>query len=180
MINMKRVLFIAILNIFFCNLSFAESYYFKECIISNAVEGNYVIDINKNVIEVELRAADGAVQNFKDKIKLIEKNKITSEKIKSAQGENLYYQYFLNSDSKSVLKLQFKREKGSDIDLYNLYDKRQSLCKNVKADWDKKKIDEVKISKEKKEILKAQVKYIDLLVAKVAELEKRLAELENN
>ena len=58
--------------------SFAESYYFKECKLSNAVSADYVINIDKNVIQVNLRSLDGATQNFSDKIKTIEKNKIIS------------------------------------------------------------------------------------------------------
>ena len=65
----------------------AESYYFKGCKISNAITGNYIINLKKNVIEVELIAIDGKVQNFYDEIKSIGKNKITSQKIKSVKGE---------------------------------------------------------------------------------------------
>ena len=54
--------------------SFAESYYFKECKLSNAVSADYVINIDKNVIQVNLRSLDGATQNFSDKIKTIENN----------------------------------------------------------------------------------------------------------
>ena len=42
----------------------------------NVVNGNYVINVEKNVIEVELKGQDGTVQNFSDKIKTIETNKI--------------------------------------------------------------------------------------------------------
>ena len=54
----------------------------------------------------------GTTQEFSDKIKSVEKDQIVSEKIKSGKGENLYYQYFLNSKSKSVIKLQYKKESG--------------------------------------------------------------------
>ena len=91
---------------------------------------------------------------FYDKIKLIEKNKITSERIKSGKGEKIYYQYFLNSESKSVIKLQYKKESGIDIEVFKLNEKRVSYCTDVKADWDKRKIEEAKISKEQKQILK--------------------------
>lgn len=155
---MNKALNILLLGLLFCNTGYAESYYFKECKISNAVTGNYIINFQKNVIEVELKAIDGNVQNFFDKIKLIEKNKIISEKIKSGKGEDLYYQYFLNSKSKSIIKLQFKKESGADIELFNLFERRESYCDNIKADWNKSKIDEAKISKEQKEILKAQEK----------------------
>ena len=86
---MNKILISVCFILLFCHTSFAESYYFKECRISNAVVASYIINIKKNVIEVELKAVDGTVQNFSDKIKTIEKNKIVSEKIKSTKGKNL-------------------------------------------------------------------------------------------
>ena len=64
---MKKVLTILLLGLLFCSKSFAESYYFKECKLSNAVTGNYVINFQKNIIEVELKTADGYIQYFNDK-----------------------------------------------------------------------------------------------------------------
>ena len=91
---MKKTLTILLFGLLFNNTAFAESYYFKNCQLSNAVSGNYTINFDKNVIEVNLHAVDGTVQNFSDKIKSVEENKIISEKIKSGKGENVYYQYF--------------------------------------------------------------------------------------
>ena len=115
------IIYFFLVILFFCNSAFSQSYYFKGCKISNAVEASYIINIEKNVIEVELKAVDGTIQNFADAIKSIEKNKIISQKIKSTKGKNFYYQYFLNSKTKSVTKLQFKKESGADIDLFNLF-----------------------------------------------------------
>ena len=154
---MKKILFI-IISLCICSSSFANEFSFRDCKISNVVIGNYVINVEKNVIEVELKGQDGTVQNFSDKIKTIETNKIVSEKIKSAKGENFYYQYFLNSESKSVIKLEYIKQSGIDMDIYKLNAKRISYCIDVSAGWDKKKIDEAKITKEQKEILKAQEK----------------------
>ncbi len=136
--------------------SFAESYYFKECKLSNAVSADYVINIDKNVIQVNLRSLDGATQNFSDKIKTIEKNKIISEKIKSQKGENVYYQYFLNSKANTVIKMEYKKESGIDMEVFKPTLKRESYCTNVKGDWDKKKIEKAKTNKKKEQILKAQ------------------------
>ena len=61
---MKEVLFAIFLSSVFCNTGFAESYYFKGCKISNAVTGNYIINLEKNIIEVELKMIDGTVQHF--------------------------------------------------------------------------------------------------------------------
>ena len=97
---MKKIVYIFFLIFILSSKSSAEEYFFKNCTISNAVIGDYVINLKKNIIEVELKSIDGNVQYFSDKIKLVEKNKIISQKIKSARGEDLYYQYFLDSKSK--------------------------------------------------------------------------------
>ena len=155
---MKKYILFILFSFLFCDVSWAETYYFKGCKLSNAVTGNYIININENVIEVNLKSVDGKVQNFADKIKTIKKNKIISEKIKSAKGQNIYYQYFLNSESKSVIKLQYKKESGIDMDIFKLDQKRLSYCSDVKTGWDKKKIEKAKTTKEEKKILRAQEK----------------------
>ena len=155
---MKIIFSIFLLWLMFCNTSLADSYYFKGCKLSNVVSGDYIINFDENIIEVNLRAVDGTVQNFSDKIKLVEKNKIISEKIKSAKGENIYYQYFLDSESQTVIKLQYRKESGVDLDIFKLNQKRESYCTDVKADWDKRKIAEIEASKEQKQILETQEK----------------------
>ena len=153
---MKKIFAIVFLSFFFFDSTYAESYFFKECKINNLVTGNYLINIEKNLIEVELKSKNGVVQNFEDKIKSIETSKIVSEKIKSAKGEEIYYQYFLNSKSKSVIKLEFKKESGYDGAVFKLKEKKISYCIDVKGDWNKEKIEKAKIAKEDKEIQKAQ------------------------
>ena len=155
---MKKISTAFLLWIILSSASLAENYYFKECKLSNAVSGNYIINLDKNVIEVNLIAIDGTTQNFSDKIKLIEKDKIVSEKIQSAKGEDIFYQYFLNSKSQTVIKLQYKKESGIDLDVFKLNAKRESHCEDVKTDWDKVKIEEEKANKEQKEISKAKEK----------------------
>ena len=147
-----------ILNFLFCNVVFAESYFFKGCKISDEVIGNYVINLKENVIEVQLIREDGIVQNFSDEIKLIEKNKIVSKKIKSEKDNDLYYQYFLNTKSKSVINLEYIKESGIDMDMFKLNGKRVTYCMDVKGGWNKAKLEKAKTSKEQKEILKAQEK----------------------
>ena len=73
---MKKTFITIILGLLFSSNSWAESYYFKNCKLSNAVTANYIINIEKNVIEVELIRADGITQNFSDKIKTIETKKL--------------------------------------------------------------------------------------------------------
>ena len=73
---MKKI-FIAFLLMFFSlcfsSVVYAESYYFKGCKLSTAVLADYIIDFDKNLIKVSFISIDGKVQNFTDKIKLIEK-----------------------------------------------------------------------------------------------------------
>ena len=70
---MKKILIATLLFLLFSNNVYAESaYFFKNCKLSNAVIGNYIINLEKNVIEVELKRQDGVVQNFADKIKSLQ------------------------------------------------------------------------------------------------------------
>ena len=88
----KSLFFLLFFALIAVNKASAEAYHFKGCKISNAVIADYTINIKKKIIDVNLKAIDGSVQNFSDKIKLIEKNQIISEKIKSRKGEKIYYQ----------------------------------------------------------------------------------------
>ncbi len=153
---MKKVIVIIFLGFVLSNNAYSEIFFFKNCKLSNAVTGSYVVNIQKNVIEVELKREDGVVQNFADKIKTIESNKIISEKIKSEKSKELYYQYFLNSKTETVTKLEYVKQGDGDLNIFKLNSRRITPCTNVKGGWDKKKIDDEKIKEEQKEILKAQ------------------------
>ncbi len=155
---MKKIFLIFLLNLMLNNMSLADSFYFKECKLSSSVTGNYIINLEENVVEVELTSLDGKVQYFADKIKSIEKNKIITEKIKSTQADNIYYQYFFNAKAKTVLRLQYKKESGIDIDLFNLVGRKVNKCLEIKGGWDKKKIEEANLTKEQKKILEEQEK----------------------
>ena len=72
---MKKGLTTLLLSLLLCNISFAESYYFKGCKLNNVVSGDYIINFDKNIIEVNLKAIDGTIQNYSDKIKIVEKKK---------------------------------------------------------------------------------------------------------
>ena len=155
---MKNVLISITLYLICCTNSFASTYYFKDCTLSNAVSGDYVININKNVIEVMLKSIEGNVQNFSDKIKKIDKNQVISEKIKSTKGDAIYYQYFLNAKAKSVIKQEYRKESGDDFSVFKLLSKKVSYCKDVKINWDVNQIQETKTNVEQKQVLKAQEK----------------------
>ena len=154
----KNLLIILIFGVFINTAAFAESYHFKGCKINQNVTGNYIIDLDKKIIQVILVAADGTVQKVNDKIKLIDKDKIVSKKIKSGKGDNIYFEYYLNSKTKKVIKLEYKKESGLDMDLFKIQSKRESECKEVKSGWDKDKIEKASIDKEQKRIKEAQEK----------------------
>ena len=67
---MKKVLIILFLNTALCGSSFAESYYFNKCQLTNILYADYLIDLDKNIIKVKLEAADGTLQEFSDQIEM--------------------------------------------------------------------------------------------------------------
>ena len=101
---MKKFLFLLILHIFYCTTGFAENYFFKQCKISNKVYANYLINLDKKIIEVTIKTKDGDIQKLEDKIQLISEEQITSEIIPSGTGKDNYFQYYLNAKSETVIK----------------------------------------------------------------------------
>ena len=156
---MRKIFIIFFFNFIFCNIGSAESYYFKECKLNEALQADYTIDINKKVINVVLKTSDGQIQEWVDEIQIIQQKKIITKKIISGAGENRYFVYYLDKDSESVIKQEYKKQSGIDLFIPD-GPKKQSFCANVKADWDKNKIQDVENSKEQKQILKAQEKIL--------------------
>ena len=107
---MKKVLLTLFLSLMFCNISFAESYYFKECKLSENASGDYLIDFDKNHIKVTLKAKDGTVQKLTDKIKLITNDQIISDIIQNKTQPEFYLQYNLDSSSKSITRQRYKKK----------------------------------------------------------------------
>jgi len=155
---MKKIISIILLNLLFNNIVLAESYHFKGCKLSNAVSGDYIINLDKKVIEATLVTIDGRVQKFSDKIKIVGKDQIISEKIKSGKGDEVYFEYYLNLKTKKIIKLEYKKESAADIDIFRIQEKKESKCSDVKGGWDKNKIEKAAIDKEQERILKAQEK----------------------
>ena len=158
---MKKSLITLMLFLALSKPTIAESYYFKECKLSDAVKGHYIINLDKGLIEVTLIAINGTIQKFEDKIKKIEKDQIISEKIKSGKGDDVFFEYYLNSRSQTVTKLQYKKESGIDMDMFRIQSKKESICLDVKTGWDKDKIEKAEIDKEQEQILEAQKKIKD-------------------
>ena len=156
---MRKIFIIFFFNFIFCNIGSAESYYFKECKLNEALQADYTIDINKKVINVVLKTSDGQIQEWIDEIQAIQQKKIITKKIISGAGENRYFVYYLDKDSESIIKQEYKKQSGIDLFIPD-GPKKQSFCANVKADWDKNKIQDVENSKEQEQILKAQEKIL--------------------
>lgn len=153
---MKKALTILLLVLLFSNTTLAESYYFKQCKLSDVATGDYIINMDKKVVEVTLMAADGRVQKFSDRIKKIEKDRIITEKIESGKGDQIYFEYFLNAKTKKVIKLQYIKQSGTDFEIFKIQEKKESKCSEVKGGWNKDKIEKSEINKEQAQILKAQ------------------------
>ena len=147
-----------ILSSLYAEKVFAKSYYFKDCKLSNVATGDYIINLDKKVIEVTLKAADGRVQKFSDKIKIIEKNRVITEKIESGIGDQIYFEYHLNLKTEKIIKLQYKKESCPDMDIFKIQEKKASKCSNVKGGWDTTKIEKAALNKEQERIAKAQKK----------------------
>ena len=126
---MKKVFFLIFLSLMFCNIGFAESYYFKDCKLSENATGDYLIDLDKNIIHVTLKATDGTIQKLADKIKLITKDQIISDIIQNKTNKKYYLQYNLNVASKSIIRQRYIK-KSKDAFLLPIGPKKTSLlCK---------------------------------------------------
>ena len=132
---MKKFLGILVLSLIFCSTGFTESYYFKECKLSEKASGDYLINLDKNVIKVILQTEDGTVQELEDKIKLITKGKIISDIIQNKTNKKYYLQYNLDAASKSIIRQRYIK-KSKDAFLIPIGSKKQAYCTNVKSDWD--------------------------------------------
>ena len=170
---MKKVFVTLFFSFFLCGTAFAESYYFKECQLNEKVFGDYLIDFEKNVIIVSLKATSGIQQNFADKIKSTTKEQIVSEIIPSGAGTNRYYQYYLDATTKSVIKLKYKKKNGL-LELDG--PKQQSYCLNVKANWDEDKKEIVEKKKQKEFEAEQERERLEAKKKKLAELARQAEE----
>jgi len=157
---MKKILFTIFLSFVLCNTGFAESYYFKECKLSENASGDYLIDFDKNVIKVNLETIDGITQELTDKIKLITKDQIVSDIIQNKTNKKYYLQYQLDANSKSIIRQRYIK-KSKDAFLMPIGPKKQAYCANVKAnwnmeEWDTNKKEEAEAKKKQEESLQIE------------------------
>ena len=137
---MKKNFAIILLSLSFCNLVLAESYYFKKCLLNEVVSANYLIDLENKIINVTLESSDGKIQKIEDKIDLIEKDRIITEKIKSSKSKDSFFIYFLDAKTESVVRQNYIKNKIGEINLVKPDGpKKKSYCADVKADWDEVK-----------------------------------------
>ena len=134
---MNKILATLILSLLFCNTGFTETYYFKECQISKKYLGNYIIDLDKNVIKrTFINIEENSYLEEIDAIELVKKNQIVAEKIQNKIHKENYFQYYLDADSKSVSIQKYKKD--SEINIFRPHGPKEQInCKNVKADWTK-------------------------------------------
>ena len=128
---MKKILFTIFLSVAFCNTGFTESYYFKECKLSENASGDYLIDFDKNVIRVNLKTIDGITQKLTDKIKLITKDQIVSDIIQNKTNKKYYLQYNLNIASKSIIRQRYIK-KVKMLFYYQLVQKNKLIVQMLK------------------------------------------------
>ena len=153
---MRKVSIILLSVLLLSNTVFAESYYFKGCKLSNVAWGDYIINIDKKVVQATLMTTDGRVQKFSDKISRVEKNRIITEKIESGKGDQIYFEYYLDVITKKITKLQYKKQSGPDIDIFMIQEKKESKCSDVKGGWNTDKIEKAAINNEQEQKLKTQ------------------------
>ena len=55
---MKKIPIIVLLSFLYHSILCAQPYFFKQCKISDAVTGDYIINVKKNLIEVELKSVN--------------------------------------------------------------------------------------------------------------------------
>ena len=146
---MKKIIIALLLNLSMSSLLFAESYHFNKCKLTDILYADYSIDLDKRIINVTLEATNGTYQTFSDPIGLIEKDKITTKKIKSGKSADAFFVYYLDVKSKSVIKQNYKIESGIGL-IRPVGPTKKSYCEIVKANWDIEKIELAEDEKGKK------------------------------
>ena len=95
----------------FCNIVFAETYYFKQCKISEIYSSNYLIDFNQNTVVVSFfETPEEPFQENTYLIELVTEDLIVTEKKQGIKRKEYYFQYFLDANSKSVSSQKYKKE----------------------------------------------------------------------
>tara|TARA_B110000438_G_scaffold240592_1_gene239316 strand:- start:320 stop:1096 length:777 start_codon:yes stop_codon:yes gene_type:complete len=173
---MKKIFVVLLINLIFNNIAIAESYYFKNCKLNEIISADYLIDLESKIINVILKKSNEKNQKFFDEIKLVEKDRIVTKKIKSSKSKNSYFIYYLDVKSQSVIKQNYQRSKVGEINLVKPVGEQEvNYCSDVKSDWEevnKKKIIKKTIEEENK---KKEKRRKELEEAKIKSEKKRKA-----
>ena len=111
-----------------------------------------MIDLANNVINVTLKTHSGESQEITDDIKLVTENKIFSDIIQSKKNKQFYLQYYLDAESKSVIRQRYIKQLEGGI-LEPDGPKSKSFCEDVKIGWDQEKVEEsAKKTKKKRKL----------------------------
>ena len=155
---MKKIVIIILLSLLLCNTSFAESYYFKKCKLSEQLSGDYIINLDKNIIESKIVRSDGAVQEMIDQIKEITDTAVFTIAMESKTIKGYYFGYYLDVNSESVVRQRYIKKSENDFILPD-GPKNIGYCLDVKADWSKiEEIKQEKLKAEEEKKLKEQKK----------------------
>ena len=90
---MKKFFITLLVCFLFNSVCFSESYYFNACDLSEKYLGNYLIDLDKNSVQVSFVEIKGdSFQEKKYKIEKITDNQIITEKKENVKQKGLYLQ----------------------------------------------------------------------------------------
>jgi hypothetical protein len=152
---MNKTLIAIYLGLTICNSVFAENYYFKECKLSEELSGDYIIDLNKNIIKSTIKRTDGVTQETSDEIELVTKDQIITKIIQNKKNKKYFLQYFLDANSKSITRQRYVKEHENAF-ILPFGQKKIGFCIDVKIGWDKSRIEDAATNKEQEQILKTQ------------------------
>ena len=167
------------ISLSFCNIAFAKNYFFNKCKMGENYEGSFLINLEKRTIKrifKNIQEEDSVLEKT-DKIKFIKNDQIVSEIIQSDAGSNRFFQYYLDAETDFV-SIQ-KYLKDSEIGLLAPDGpKQKSYCKNVKADWFKRKTKKESIEEKKKKEFDEELarERLKAKKEKLEKLEKQLQE----
>ena len=93
---MKKIFTTFFLTLIFCSKSFDQSYYFNNCDLTERYFGNFLVNFNKKVLNVNfVGIKDDFFKEIIIPIEKITKKEVISEKVKGT-GSDMYFQVFLN------------------------------------------------------------------------------------
>ena len=149
---MRKIIITLFFSLILCNATFAENYYFKNCIIDDKYTADYLINFQSNVISINFHGGD-VIQTKEYKIDTITEDKITTEKKQNVERKQYFFQYYLDSNTGSVSMQRYIKKTPNDLFRAD-GPTRRHYCENIKADW--AKIKKKQTQKKQKKSTKTQ------------------------